>query len=76
LVFTDPPYNVAYQGKTARKLQIPNDALGEKFYDFLREACVHLLAVCRGPLYICMSPAELHTLYRASPTRAAIGPPS
>jgi len=65
LVFTDPPYNVAYQGKTARKLQIPNDALGEKFYDFLRETCVHLLAVCRGSLYICMSSSELHTLYRA-----------
>ena len=65
MVFTDPPYNVAYQGKTARKLKIPNDALGEKFYDFLRQTCVHLLAVCRGPLYICMSSSELHTLYRA-----------
>ena len=65
MVFTDPPYNVAYQGKTARKLKIHNDALGEKFYDFLRQTCVHLLAVCRGPLYICMSSSELHTLYRA-----------
>lgn len=65
MVFTDPPYNVAYQGKTARKLQIPNDALGESFFAFLREACVHLMAVCRGPLYICMSSSELHTLYRA-----------
>jgi DNA modification methylase len=65
MVFTDPPYNVAYQGKTARKLKIHNDALGEKFYDFLRQTCVHLMAVCRGPLYICMSSSELHTLYRA-----------
>ena len=33
--------------------------------DAPRETCVHLLAVCRGPLYICMSSSELHTLYRA-----------
>jgi len=65
MVFTDPPYNVAYQGKTARKLRIHNDALGEKFYDFLRQTCVNLMAVCRGPLYICMSSSELHTLHRA-----------
>src|SRR5450755_414298 len=65
MVFTDPPYNVAYQGKTALKLKIHNDALGEKFYAFLREACGHLMAVCRGPIYICMSSSELHTLYRA-----------
>jgi len=38
MVFTDPPYNVAYEGKTAKKLTIGNDALGEKFYDFLRES--------------------------------------
>ena len=28
MVFTDPPYNVDYQGKTARRLRIHNDALG------------------------------------------------
>jgi len=27
MVFTDPPYNVDYEGKTARKLKIGNDAL-------------------------------------------------
>jgi hypothetical protein len=27
MVFTDPPYNVAYEGKTAEKLTIANDAL-------------------------------------------------
>jgi len=65
MVFTDPPYNVAYTGKTARQLQIHNDALGEQFYDFLHAACVPLMAVCRGAIYICMSSSELHTLYRA-----------
>jgi DNA modification methylase len=65
MVFTDPPYNVDYQGKTAQKLHIHNDALGEKFYAFLHEASANLIAVCRGAIYICMSSSELHTLYRA-----------
>lgn len=65
MVFTDPPNNVAYQGKTAQKLQIHNDALGEKFYAFLRQSLANLIAVCQGAIYICMSSSELHTLHRA-----------
>ena len=65
MVFTDPPYNVAYEGKTVRKLKIDNDALGVKFYEFLREACANLIAVCKGAIYVCMSSSEVHTLYRA-----------
>ena len=65
MVFTDPPYNVAYQGKTAQKLQIHNDALGEKFYAFLRQSLANLITVCQGAIYVCMSSSELHTLYRA-----------
>jgi DNA modification methylase len=65
MVFTDPPYNVAYEGKTAEKLKIRNDALGERFYEFLLEASANLMAVCRGAIYICMSSSELHTLHRA-----------
>jgi DNA modification methylase len=65
MVFVDPPYNVAYQGKTADKLKIRNDELGDKFFEFLRQACTNLIAVCHGGIYICMSSSELHTLYRA-----------
>src|SRR5271165_343082 len=65
MVFTDPPYNVSYTGKTAKKLTFGNDALGEKFYDFLRGACTNVLAVTKGAIYICMSSSELHTLFRA-----------
>jgi DNA modification methylase len=65
MVFTDPPYNVAYEGKTAKKLTIGNDALGEKFYDFLRESSANMLAVTKGAIYMCMSSSELHTLFRA-----------
>ena len=65
MAFTDPPYGVAYEGKTAKKLKIANDALGGKFYDFLRDACTNMITVCKGAIYICMSSSELHTLYRA-----------
>jgi len=65
MVFTDPPYNVAYEGKTAKKLTIGNDALGEKFYAFLRESSANMLAVTKGAIYMCMSSSELHTLFRA-----------
>ena len=65
MVFTDPPYAVGYQGKTSQKLTIVNDALGEGFSKFLRSACAHLIAVCQGAIYICMSSSQLHTLYQA-----------
>ena len=65
MTFCDPPYNVSYTGKTAKKLTIGNDALGEKFYDFLRDACTNVIAVTKGAIYICMSSSELHTLFRA-----------
>lgn len=36
LVVTDPPYNVAYEGKTKKKLTIDNDNMGDdEFYKFL-----------------------------------------
>lgn len=39
LLLTDPPYNVAYQGKTKDKLQIENDEMSkEQFTDFLISA--------------------------------------
>jgi len=73
MVFTDPPYNVNYgatmkdklrgqKGKKPRK--IANDNLGADFEQFLRDACVNMLAVTKGAIYICMSSSELHTLHR------------
>ena len=39
LLLTDPPYNVAYEGKTKDKLTIQNDSMeNEQFREFLREA--------------------------------------
>jgi DNA modification methylase len=38
---TDPPYNVAYEGKTKDALKIQNDEMGDdQFRQFLRDACV------------------------------------
>jgi hypothetical protein len=65
MVFTDPPYNVDYEGKTSKKLKIGNDKLGGKFYKFLREASANMLAATKGGIYVCMSSSELHTLYQA-----------
>jgi DNA modification methylase len=65
MVFTDPPYNVDYEGKTAKKLKIGNDALGGSFYDFLRTVSANILEVTKGAVYICMSSSELHTLHQA-----------
>jgi DNA modification methylase len=70
MVFTDPPYNVNYGATMKDKLRgntrkIANDNLGEGFEQFLYEACVNMLAVAKGAVYICMSSSELHTLEKA-----------
>ena len=65
MAFLDPPYNVDYEGKTARKLKISNDSLGGKFYQFLYDGSSNVLATTKGAVYICMSSSELHTLKQA-----------
>jgi DNA modification methylase len=62
MVFTDPPYNVDRQVKKHRP--IANDDLGEGFERFLYQACLNLLRLTRGGVYVCMSSSELHTLQR------------
>jgi DNA modification methylase len=71
LTWTDPPYGVNYgqtmkdrlRGKTHRK--IANDNLGEAFGPFLYDACLNILTVTKGAVYICMSSSQLHTLHQA-----------
>lgn len=44
LVITDPPYNVAYEGKTKDALKIQNDSMsGGDFYEFLHMAYTNML---------------------------------
>jgi DNA modification methylase len=70
MVWTDPPYNVNYGATMKDKLRgkkrrIANDNLGADFAQFLRDACVSILSVTKGAVYICMSSSELHTLQTA-----------
>ena len=70
MVFCDPPYNVNYGATMKDKLRgkkrkIANDNLGEAFEKFLYDACVNMLSVAKGAVYICMSSSELHTLQKA-----------
>lgn len=55
MVFTDPG---AIESDENAKRQIPFD-------DLLQSACSQILAVCRGAIYVCISPSESHMLYRA-----------
>lgn len=65
MVFTDPPYNVAYVGKTKKSLTIKNDDLGSDFYQLLYDSITNLLMVSKGVVYICMSSSELDTLQKS-----------
>jgi DNA modification methylase len=65
MIFTDLPYNAAYEGKTSRRMTIVNDDLGDQFGIFLSAACGAMLAANSGAIYICMSSRELHNLYKA-----------
>jgi len=70
MTFTDPPYNVNYANTAKDKLRgknrpILNDALGEDFGALLYDACVNILALTKGAVYICMSSSELDRLQKA-----------
>jgi len=62
MVWTDPPYNVAYEGKTADALTIENDSFdsSESFYDFLYAAFSNYSAVSKpgASIYICHADSE------------------
>jgi DNA modification methylase len=58
LVFTDPPYNVSYEGYTVDRLKIENDRMTqEQFEQFLRETFRSYRGVVKAgaSLYICHS---------------------
>jgi DNA modification methylase len=70
MTFTDPPYNVNYANSANDKLRgknrpILNDALGEDFGALLYDACVNILTLTKGAVYVCMSSSELDRLQRA-----------
>jgi DNA modification methylase len=70
MTLCDPPYNVDYANSPKDKLRgkhrpILNDDLGSGFEAFLYDACINILSLTKGAVYVCMSSSELHTLQRA-----------
>jgi DNA modification methylase len=70
MCFCDPPYNVNYASSAGKKRrgksrQILNDDLGKDFEGLLYDACVNILSVTKGAVYICMSSSELDVLQKA-----------
>lgn len=61
MVWTDPPYNVAYEGKTKDALTIENDSMeGKAFYQFLYDAFVNMLTATKpgGAIYVAHADSE------------------
>lgn len=62
MVFTDPPYNVAYEGKGDRRPAsnrcIVNDNLGREFENFLGQACTNMLVWCGQQINQYQGPCE------------------
>jgi DNA modification methylase len=61
MVFTDPPYNIDYEGKTKKRLKIQNDKFeGDGFYQFLLDAFVNLYLVTKSgtAIYVCHADME------------------
>jgi DNA modification methylase len=61
MIFTDPPYNVAYHGGTKEKMTIQNDKMkSSDFFKFLFAAFSAAAAVVSpgSPIYVCHSDSE------------------
>jgi DNA modification methylase len=64
MVFTDPPYNVDYTGKTKDALKIINDHMNQaEFYQFLLQAYQRMYdgSMPGAPIYVCHSDLETIT---------------
>jgi len=68
MVVTDPPYNVAYEGKTKDALTIENDSMGnEDFYKFLYDFYSALTTAVKkgGGIYIWFADVEIVNFAKA-----------
>lgn len=72
MVFTDPPYNVDYQGGTDEKLKIQNDNMpAEEFNEFLSSVMKNLFLITApgGAIYVCHADSA-GSDFRGAMTRA------
>lgn len=61
MVFTDPPYNVDYTGKTEDALKIENDKMdNDTFLQFLRDSFLNVCGATKegGAIYVCHADSE------------------
>lgn len=71
MTFTDPPYNIAYEGgmnthgQNKREMILNDKMTDAQFYDFLYKCIKNMLDYTDGCLYICMSSSELVNLKKA-----------
>lgn len=68
LVFTDPPYNVNYEGATVDKLTIANDNMSQNdFYEFLSKVFNNYYENMEdgAPIYVCHADSEGENFRRA-----------
>ncbi len=67
MVFTDPPYNIDYQGTAGNKREgIINDKMSEQaFYRFLVESISRMMEKTHGAFYVCMAKSEMYNLHPA-----------
>jgi len=59
MVFTDPPYNIAYEGGSKKREMIENDKV-DNFYQFLYDAYVSMFTFTKGgaAFYVCHADSE------------------
>lgn len=68
MVVTDPPYNVAYEGKTKDALTIENDSMNnDEFYKFLYDFYSALSTAVKkgGAIYVWHAPSEIINFAKA-----------
>lgn len=68
MVVTDPPYNVAYEGKTKDALTIENDSMGDDdFYKFLYDFYTALTTAVKkgGAIYVWHASSEIINFAKA-----------
>jgi DNA modification methylase len=67
MIFTDPPYNVNYQGKTKDALKIQNDKMdADDFQQFLRDVFSTMAAVSKpgAAIYVCHAATETYNFQK------------
>lgn len=71
MCFTDPPYNIDYQGGMNssgknKRSGIKNDKMDKaSFREFLDRICQNIIEKTQGGIYICMSSSEIDSLKQA-----------